>query len=378
MHQHVFIFGATGHVGSELIRQIATLDVQELGIHVNPTVVVGLADSHNAVITRGGFSQNALLKLAANHDLKGLAEGEHVQSNGDPKTLLKFMQKAGFESDLVFVDATAAMEVMRDFHLEVMTKTTCRIVTANKNPISRYDYETYYCLTEDPTRYAYSATTMAGLGAVPWISERVTLQDPVTHITASLSGTLGFLTEKLSQGKRLSGALREAKENGYTEPDFRDDLNGVDVARKLVILAREAGYRVHFEDVKISKFLPEQFFAFETEAACLEAIEKDYDAVMKEKIDRARKAGETWKFLATLSVSGANPTLEVGLQEVSMNSAFGRLRGTSNRIEVITSIYDQGKPYILEGPGAGLPITASVLRRDLLRMQQRVNRISAS
>lgn len=377
MHQHVFIFGATGNVGAELIRQIATLDVQELGIHVNPTVVVGLADSQGAVIARGGFSQSTLLTLAANHDLNVIAEGEYVPSSGDPKTILKFMQKAGFEADLVFVDATAAMEVMRDFHLELITKTSCRMVTANKNPISRYGYETYYCLTEDPTRYAYSATAMAGLGAVPWISERVTLQDPVINIMASLSGTLGFLTEQLQSGKLLSHALQEAKEKGYTEPDFRDDVNGVDVARKLVILAREAGYRVHFEEVKISKFLPEQFFAFETEAACLEAIEKDYDAVMKEKIDRAQKAGKTWKFLATLSVSGAHPTLEVGLQEVSINSAFGGLRGTSNRIEVITGIYDQDKPYILEGPGAGLPITASVLRRDLLRMQQRVNRISA-
>ncbi len=349
MIQNIFILGE-GKVGQTLIRQITDNDIPELGIHENPTVIRGTANSKEFTI-----------------------DGQKIPYQ-NLKEIFLILSKLGCEGDVIFVDVTSGKDELRDFHLELINKTRYKIVTANKNPISLYNYDTYFTLTQDPTRYLYSATAMAGLGAVPWIQERAEIGDRVLEMTASLSGTLGFLTDQLSQGIRLSAAIRVAIQNGYTEPDFRDDLNGLDFTRKLVILGREARIPVEISDIQLTRFLPDQYFKIPDPEDCLKAIEQNYDELITSRYRAAQAAGKTLKYLGHLKTDGSKTQLKIGFREVPLESAFGRLKGTNNRLEVVTQIYTAEKPYLLEGPGAGLEITASVIRRDLLRMQPRVNR----
>jgi len=287
------------------------------------------------------------------------------------------MRDLGFAEGVVYVDVTGAKQVARDLHLKIIESSAGQIATANKNPIGLYDYPTYQTLTKDPRRYKYSATAMAGLGAVPWLSERNTIQDHIHQISASLSGTVGFITSELTRGETLSTAIQTARTKGYTEPDYREDLNGVDVARKLTILGREAGFPISFDDIAIEPFLPREYLEIPDAEECLAKIKEDLDIVMLERYAQAAtrgKQGMTLKYLASLRNNQGSPALTVGLAEVPKESAFGRLNGTDNRIEVVTDQYTVDRPYKLEGPGAGLDLTASVLRRDLLHLQERVSR----
>ncbi len=376
MHQNIFIIGGTGKVGRELLRQIAENDVLELKRHTNPTVVLGVSNSKEFVFSTKGFSADLLKKISTGQlALNDLNEADVYSS--DPQKITSILDEHGFGGDVIFVDTTAAKESMRDMHLNLIQSTDYKVVTANKNPISLYEYETYFELTKDPNRYRYSGTAIAGLGAVPWISERRAIGDQIHQINASLSGTLGFITAQLDEGKMLSEVIVEADEKGFTEPDFRDDLNGLDVARKLIILAREAGHAVVMGDVEIERFLPDEYFEIEDAGECLNQIKDNYDAEMKRRNQEAKAKGQTLKYLASFSLKNGQLQLKVGFKSVSLDSAFGQMKGTANRIEVITDIYNETSPYKLEGPGAGLECTASVLRTDLLKMQSSVSRIAA-
>lgn len=374
MRQNIIVLGATGKVGGELLRQVAKYDVPELGIHENPTVVVGLGDSKHIAIRPGGFPLEVLDQFTAMRARVRDVTGAQEYPEEGLKAVPDIMEKLGYSEDIVYVDVTGTKEPARDLHLAIMRNTRAKIVTANKNPIGLYDYDIYKELTQDPTRYQYSATVMAGLGAVPWLSERHTIQDRIHEIRASLSGTVGFITDALKREEKLSAAIRTARQEGYTEPDFRDDLNGVDVARKLTILGREAGLPIHFEDIALEPFLPQEYLQMSDPEECLYRIERELDAVMAARYEIARDRGLTFKYLASLDSDHGEPVLKVGLVEVPLESAFGNLRGTDNRIEVVTDQYSQKRPFKLEGPGAGLDITASVLRRDLLHLQDHVKR----
>lgn len=370
MRQYICIIGATGKVGRELVWQIATHDVPELNIHENPTLVMALVDSTHTAICTGGFSKEMLEQFVASRlrvaDLPGAKENE-----SDDEVGVDAMKRMGYGEDLVYVDVTGEKNADR-LHLDIMRRTRSKIVTANKNPVGLSSYATYRELTRDPTRYKYSATTMAGLGAVPWLSERHTIGDRVHRIDASLSGTLGFIADEISKGKKLSDAIEEARKSGYTEPDFRDDLNGVDVARKMTILAREAGYPVEFGDIAIEPFLPKEYFLMVDPEECLAQIRSKLDGNPDFCIDQKRSR----RYLASLDLpDGATmPHLRVGPKFVSLTSPFAHLQGTDNFIEVVTNMYTDQKPYRLQGPGAGLEITASVVRRDLLNCQNSISR----
>ncbi len=381
MRQNVAILGASGKVGRTLLGQIADHDVPELGRHVNPTSVVALVNSSGLVVREGGFPAEVLRQIAARREALGELIGKE-NPGSKPGDLLDTMQRLGYDGDLVVVDATADPK-MADLHLRILRETRNRVVTANKNPLSLGNVDLYHQLTQDPTRYKYSATAMAGLGAIPWISERAEIGDKIHTINASLSGTLGFIADQLTKGVLLSEAIRQAQKWGFTEPDFRDDLSGLDVVRKLIILGREAGLTIGIDDIKVERFLPDEYFdSGGTPEECLEAIAREYDAKMArryaEASARGNTCGNTLRYLASLNAKGPKPELEVGFAEVSQNSAFGRLAGTDNRIEVVTGIYGINGPFKLEGPGAGLVHTASVLRRDLLTLQDSVSRVESN
>ena len=374
MRQNVVVIGATGQVGRELLKQVAASDVPELSIHENPTVVVGLLDSKHFSINLGGFSKELLEDFGSTNKKVAAVMGACELPPGGIIGVPDMMRTLGYHQDLVYVDATALNEDARDLHLKIISETGSQIATANKNPIGRFSHQIYKQLTADPKRYQYSATTMAGLGAVPWLSERHTIQDKIHKMNASLSGTVGFITDALTKGQKLSDAIRMARAKGFTEPDYRDDLNGLDVGRKLIILAREAGFEVNFEDIDIQPFLPNEYFTIADPEACLAKIESELDAQMLQRYAAAAEEKKTLKYLASFDVENEKPVLKVGLKEIPIESAFGKLQGTDNRIEVVTDLYSNQRPYKLEGPGAGFDITASVIRRDLVNLQHRIMR----
>lgn len=351
MAQDIFILGATGNVGSTLVSQIFNSGDTDSKMHANPTRIVGLASLMGKELVPGYiYSAEGLTKEQCDLFLSG--KYKRFEALVD---LLKEIKNS-----VVFVDVTPDKNVI-GFHKKIIEETDHAIVTANKNPISLCDYDTFQMLTEDPTRYGYRCSVMAGAESISFLQDLRDVNDKPTLIQGCFSGTLGYLTSELEKGRAFSDIIKEAKEEGYTEPHPRDDLNGLDVARKLLILTRTAGYNVEMKDIKISPFIPEKYFVEEDVQKFLEST-AELNFYFKDKIEKAEKAGNTLRYVAQME----NGKLTVGLKEVSKQSPLGSLNGTLNKISIVSSAYPVNTPYSVEAPGAGLEVTAQNIRRDLL------------
>lgn len=360
MIQDLYIVGATGNVGSTLVKQIFEKGDTDPARHANPTRIVGLASSKHALYLPDGIGSQQAFAFA---DKKCDGAGEY-------NNLGELLQTARYgprdeKTMLVFVDVTALKEQMIEFHHEVISKTPYSIVTANKNPLAFSDYEVFQELTTDPRRYGYRCSVMAGADTVPFLRDLRDLNDKLHLIEGCLSGTNGFITSELESGGNLSDILRKAHAEGYTEPHPRDDLNGLDVARKLVVLARTAGYPINMEDIQVEPFIPEQYLLEDDVDRFLDSVSK-LDAEFKEKMANAQKKRQTLRYVAQMDVSGETPILTVSLKEVPKTSSLGSLTGTFNKTIITSDAYPRG--YSIEAPGAGLDVTARNVRRDLLEM----------
>ena len=349
MIQDVFIIGATGKVGRTLVSQINGKGDADQDAHANPTRIVGLASSKEFA-----FSQNGLPltggRIPNPTEYHGLGE------------LLKAAECC--KSNMVFVDATALNEPMTEFHLNVIQNTPYGIVTANKNPIALSDYPSFQKLTKNPRRYGYRCSVMAGAESVTFLQDLRDLNDGLHAVEGCFSGTNGYIATELEKGRRFSEILEEAKEKGYTEPDPRDDLSGLDVARKLIVLARTAGHKADIENVELSPFIPKEYFLDEDVERFMERT-RELDLYFMEKMERAKSKEMSLRYVARIDVQdGAK--IEVSLKEVPAKSPLGRLEGTSNKLVVVTDAYPEECPYSVEAPGAGLEVTARNIRRDLL------------
>jgi len=159
--------------------------------------------------------------------------------------------------------------------------------------------------------------------------------------------------------------ILDAKNKGYTEPHPRDDLNGLDVARKILILARTTGYKVDLSDIKVVPFVPKRYLKEESVDCFIDSL-KELDAVYKKKTLNAAKKGKVLRYVAELEIVNKKPSLRISLKEVKKDSPLGVLKGTSNKIIIVSQTYPKNTPYIVEAPGAGLQVTAQNVRRDLL------------
>lgn len=359
MIQDIYIIGATGKVGQELVKQVFEKGDTDPSRHVNPTRIVGLASSTHTLYLPHGISQ----EQASVFTKRNYA---HAQKYGYLEDLLEAARYGlrGDESTLVFIDATALNEPMTQFHLKVVEETPYGIVTANKNPIALSDYATFKKLTHDFRRYGYSCSVMAGAESVPYIRDARDLNAGLKSIDGCLSGTCGRVPFDLESGVLLSVAVRGAHKDGDTEPHPRDDFNGLDVARKLVVLARTAGYPVGIKDVQVEPFIPQEYLQEDDVGTFLDNLVA-LDGVFRQRMNNAQGRGLTLRYIAHMDVSGKTPVLEVSLQEVPKESMLGELKGKDNRISIVTDVYPNGKP-IGPVPGAGLDVTAENIRRDLL------------
>lgn len=344
---NLFICGI-GTVGGKLIEQIA-LQSEKLKKERNLKLnIVGIARSTKALFDRNGIALDNFR--------------EKVQKEGidiDIQELKK--QVIGMNIfNSVFVDCTANPDVAGIYN--DLFNHGISVVTANKIAASS-EYEQYLTLKTNArkrnVKFLFETNVGAGLPIINTINDLVNSGDKIQKIEAVLSGTLNFIFNAISAEIPLSETVRLAKEQGYSEPDPRIDLSGKDVIRKLVILSREAGYKVNQEDVKKSLFIPKEFFECSEEEfwAKLPSLDADFEKrrrVLEEK-------GCKWKFVARME----NGQCDVSLQEVDSKHPFYNLEGSNNIILLTTERYHD-YPMMIQGYGAGASVTAAGVFADIM------------
>jgi bifunctional aspartokinase / homoserine dehydrogenase 1 len=336
----VFLLG-TGLVGSELLHQIdqsREILQQQYGVEI---VVVGAANSKTMLLNSAGLTLEDWKKSP-----KDLMSWD---------SFLDAMLNGGF-SHPVFVDCTSSVEVA-GFYEEILQ--TVPIVTASKKANSSL-FEKYKNLHEKDAGFYYDANVGAGLPILSTIQSLKRSADEITRIEAVFSGTLSFLFNSFKEGVLFSELVKRAQEMGYTEPDPRDDLNGMDVARKLLITAREAGFTMEMEEIKLEMFLPDSCFKAASVEEFYERL-KEYDPVFTEKRRKAESEGKRLRFIAKLE----NGKASISLQAVDQSHPFYHLSGNDN-IASISSKHYCRNPIVIQGPGAGATVTAAIVLEGIV------------
>ena len=336
---NLFICGI-GTVGGKLIEQIRS-QYENLKEHSRlKLTVVGVASSHNAIFSRDGI------------DLDNYRELLKQSEPSNPEKLRdKILSMNIFNA--VFVDCTASKEIA-DLY-QTLLDHNVSIVAANKIAASSA-YDNYAHLKETALRrgikFLFETNVGAGLPIIGTINDLRNSGDRILKIEAVLSGTLNFIFNKISADCPFSKTVLAAKEEGYSEPDPRIDLSGTDVVRKIVILAREAGYRVEQEDVEKHLFVPDEYFKGSLEEFWKNLPELDADFEKRRKALEAE--GKRWRFIATMD----HGKVSVALKEVGQESPFYNLEGSNNIILLTTERYKE-YPMLIQGYGAGASVTAA-------------------
>ncbi len=266
----------------------------------------------------------------------------------------------GLERRIV-VDATASEAVARRY--VTWLEAGVGVVTPNKKA-NTLDMGYYRRLREAAGRrevsYHYETTVMAGLPVVFTVRDLLRSGDRIDHVEGVFSGTLAFLFNRLAEGAAFSEAVREAKARGLTEPDPRDDLTGEDVARKLLILARETGRVVERADLEVESLVPADLADVSVDDF-MSAL-GDLDAAWAERVAAAAAEGKRLAYVGQITEDG----LSVGVRAVDRSSPFGASKGTDNVILIQSARYHE-TPLVVQGPGAGPDVTAAGLLADLVK-----------
>lgn len=343
---NIFLCG-TGTVGGKLLEQLAQQHkkiITERGLKLN---LVGVTGSR-----RGAFSEEGL----------DPAHIELSESGGIAEMVRQIREMNLFNS--VFVDCTASPEVAT--YYEELLENNVHIVAANKIAASSR-YERYAHLKEIARRrgvkFLFETNVGAGLPIINTINDLTASGDRILGIEAVLSGTLNYVFNVLSPDIPLSEAVYLAKKNGYSEPDPRIDLSGMDVLRKLTILARESGYPVESDDVERRLFIPQALFDG-TEEDFWKGL-KELDEEFESKRARLAALGKRWRFVAELDVETGQKC--VGLKEIPQGHPLYDLEGSNNIVCLTTERYNK-EPMLIQGYGAGAAVTAAGVFADILRI----------
>lgn len=336
---NLFVCGV-GTVGGQLLEQIHN-QYEELKrtkrLKLN---VVGIATSKKALFNSDGIDLANYRELLAD-----------ANESNESKLRDAIIEMNCFNS--VFVDCTASKEVAEIY--QPLLEHNISVIAANKIAASS-SYEKYARLKETALArgvfFRYETNVGAGLPIIGTINDLRNSGDVILKIEAVLSGTLNFIFNEISADVTLSEAVRRAKEQGYSEPDPRIDLSGRDVIRKLVILAREAGYKVEKTDVEAHLFIPDEFFEGSIDEFWknLPKLDADFEARRKQ-LDAE---GKRWRFVATFD----HGKLSVALKEVDRTHPFYNLQGSNNIVALTTERYRE-YPMLIQGYGAGASVTAA-------------------
>ena len=344
---NLFICG-TGTVGGSLIEQIRCQQqklMQERGLKLK---VVGIADGHRALFTRAGID---LASYREEMEEKGIPSSAAVLHD-------EIIGMNIFNS--VFVDCTASAEVASLYKEFLMHNIS--VVAANKIAASS-DYSIYSELKQIARRrgvkFLFETNVGAGLPIINTINDLINSGDKILKIEAVLSGTLNYIFNKISANVPFSQTIKMAQEERYSEPDPRIDLSGKDVIRKLVILAREAGYKLEQTDVEKHLFVPSDFFEGPLEEFWkkVPSLDADFEA-RRRKLESENKR---WRFVAKLE----NGKGSVSLQEVDSKHPFYGLEGSNNIILLTTERYKE-YPMMIQGYGDGASVTAAGVFADIM------------
>ena len=344
---NVFVAGV-GLVGSNLLEQI---NKQKEKLQYNNSLkinVVGITNSRKFIANREGIDLHNFRELLNASDRKSSPELFRDEILG----------MNIFNS--VFVDCTASPEVAAIY--KDLLEHNVSVVTANKVAASS-EYERYADLKQTSrkrgVKFLFETNVGAGLPVINTIGDLINSGDHILKIEAVVSGTLNYIFNVMSEEVPMSRAIRMAMEAGYAEPDPRIDLSGMDVLRKLVILSREAGYRLEQADVEKHLFVPEEYFAGSLDDFWknIEKLDTGFEARRKELELQDKRL----RFVARLE----NGEAEIGLQEVDANSPFYHLEGSNNVILLTTERYNE-YPLQIKGYGAGASVTAAGVFADII------------
>ncbi|AKE52759.1 bifunctional aspartate kinase/homoserine dehydrogenase I [Kangiella geojedonensis] len=343
----LFILGC-GNVGAELIRQIQTQQpyLNQKGISANIRLIA------NSKYYCDEISME-------NEDWRPLLEqSQDILSQDKLKALLR----SGHYVNPTIVDCTCSDEVSANYanYLDM----GFNLVTANKKANSS-DLKSYRNIRQSASRrfrhFFYETNVGAGLPILKTLDSLLCSGDKVHNISGVLSGSLSYILGLVEGGMPMSQAVAQAKEQGFTEPDPRDDLSGMDVARKILILARELGAELELSDIQLESLLPDSFDASGSPDDFILAL-SEIDAHFAQLFEQAKSEQATLKYVASFE----HGQLSVGLQQVSSEHPLYSIKGGENAIAVYSDYYSP-IPFVIKGYGAGASVTASGIFSDILQ-----------
>lgn len=347
---NLFMIGV-GNVGKAFLEQIESQqkflnDAFKISLNV-----CGLANSRKML-----FSEEPI-------DLNEWAE--RIEKEGEPMTQESFAEKM-IEMNLrnsIFIDCTASNDIPNLY--EQILSNSISVVTPNKVACSS-DFDHYLGLKKTATKYQskflFETNVGAGLPVISTVGDLLKSGDRIYKIQAVLSGTLNFLFNTYDGTQKFSDVVKQAKAEGYTEPDPRIDLSGVDVMRKILILARESGYKLELSDVESDPFVPEECMNTDSIDEFYDKLD-EYDHVFQELYKKAQSEGKRIKFVASLD----NREAKAGLETFGPDHPFYELQGKDNIVLFETKRYPD-QPLVIKGAGAGAAVTASGIFADVMRI----------
>lgn len=346
---NVFLMGI-GTVGGNLLQQLEKQQQRLLKEKRLKLKLAGVANSRKMLFNRDGIEISNFEESLANAEKESSLQGFVDE------------MKAMNIYNSVFVDCTAS-DAVASVYKEVLSSNVS-IVTANKVAASS-DYDNYAELKkiakQKGVKFLFETNVGAGLPIINTLNDLVNSGDKILKIEAVLSGTLNYIFNTISAEIPLSQTIQMAKEEGYSEPDPRIDLSGVDVARKILILARESGYKIEMSDIIINRFVPDTLFE-----GTLDEFWRgipNLNADFEEKRKKLEAENKKWRFVARFE----NGKAEAGLQEVDSTHPFYDLEGSNNLVMYTTERYHEF-PMLIKGYGAGASVTAAGVFADLIKV----------
>ncbi len=346
---NVFLMGI-GTVGNNLLQQIQKQQQKLLDEKHLKIKLTGVANTKKMAFLRDGIPISGFRETLENSEMKSSLKG-----------FAREMEEMNIYNS-VFVDCTASEEVST-LYKEILNS-NISVVTANKVAASSA-YENYmelkHVAKQKGVKFLFETNVGAGLPIINTLNDLVNSGDRILKIEAVLSGTLNYIFNTISAEIPFSQTIKMAKEQGFSEPDPRVDLSGVDVARKILILARESGYPLEMEDITIERFVPDAFFDGELNEFWENISNLDAEFEAKRKILEAEN--KKWRFVARYESGKA----QIGLQEVGAQHPFYDLEGSNNLVMYTTERYNEF-PMLIKGYGAGASVTAAGVFADLIKV----------